>query len=356
MVEIHKYFAGSNSGLGFYSFFDQIIGPEAKRIYLLKGGPGTGKSYFMKKIAKALEEEGVGQELFYCSSDPGSLDAVTFPELGVALMDATAPHVREPEWPGCRDEILNLGLFWSSSALELKREEIIKRGLAKRLHFDNAFRYFAAALALEQTIEHRNRGGGQVGPVQSNDLWEDLHAKAKSIPGIPGQRRHLFASALTPEGYVSQIQNLAGKYSKRQILVGPRGSGQAAYLEQVADQAQVLGFSALLFHDPLNPKNYLHLFLPELDFAALTSTSYESLAELGGTILQWDPGMSSERLNNRDEQLLQELVAMGIDELQEARAGHGEIEEYYSQTMDFQGLTNYRQEILAEILSYKKRS
>ena len=52
---------------------------------------------------------------------PGALDAVSFPELGIAMLDATHPHVMEPQWPGCRDQILSLGSFWSSDVLEAKR-------------------------------------------------------------------------------------------------------------------------------------------------------------------------------------------------------------------------------------------
>ena len=92
MAKTRHFFAGSNSGKGFYSLFDNIMGPEAKRIYLLKGGPGTGKSSFMRFIADAVGELGHEQERFFCSSDPQALDAVAFPALGIALVDATAPH------------------------------------------------------------------------------------------------------------------------------------------------------------------------------------------------------------------------------------------------------------------------
>ena len=45
---VRKFFAGSNTPLGFYSFFDQIIDlMQAHRFFILKGGPGTGKSTLM---------------------------------------------------------------------------------------------------------------------------------------------------------------------------------------------------------------------------------------------------------------------------------------------------------------------
>ena len=40
-----RYFLGANSPNGFYSLYDQLIDLEsAQAVYLLKGGPGCGKS------------------------------------------------------------------------------------------------------------------------------------------------------------------------------------------------------------------------------------------------------------------------------------------------------------------------
>ena len=49
--KIRKMFPGGNTANGFYSFFDYIIPQDVNRIFCLKGGPGVGKSSFMKKIS-----------------------------------------------------------------------------------------------------------------------------------------------------------------------------------------------------------------------------------------------------------------------------------------------------------------
>ena len=67
---IRHFFAGGNTGEGFSSFYDQIMGPDANRLYLLKGGPGTGKSTFMREIGHVMLEHGFELEYFHCSSDP----------------------------------------------------------------------------------------------------------------------------------------------------------------------------------------------------------------------------------------------------------------------------------------------
>ena len=113
-----RLFAGANSGGGFQSFYETILSDsEIKRIYILKGGPGTGKSSFMRDAASLAASRGLSVESYFCSSDPSSLDAVV---LGgkYAILDGTAPHTVEASAPGAREEIINLGAFWNSDKLE----------------------------------------------------------------------------------------------------------------------------------------------------------------------------------------------------------------------------------------------
>lgn len=86
-----RFFLGANSGEGFFSLYPQLCREEARRIFVIKSGPGSGKSTAMRTLAKAL---GDAQEEILCSSDPASLDGVVFPDL--ALLDGTAPHGTAP--------------------------------------------------------------------------------------------------------------------------------------------------------------------------------------------------------------------------------------------------------------------
>ena len=47
----HKYFAASNSAQGFKNYYPEVFA-RADHLYIIKGGPGTGKSSFMKKYAR----------------------------------------------------------------------------------------------------------------------------------------------------------------------------------------------------------------------------------------------------------------------------------------------------------------
>ena len=92
-----QYFLGANSPVGFYSLYSELLSPEtANAIYILKGGPGCGKSTLMRRVAQQAVQAGETVEYILCSGDPDSLDGVVLPRLGAALVDGTAPHGTAP--------------------------------------------------------------------------------------------------------------------------------------------------------------------------------------------------------------------------------------------------------------------
>ena len=88
-----QYFLGANSPSGFYSLYHELLPAEqARSIYILKGGPGCGKSTLMRRVAALAEEAGETVEYILCSGDPDSLDAIVLPQKQIALVDGTAPQ------------------------------------------------------------------------------------------------------------------------------------------------------------------------------------------------------------------------------------------------------------------------
>ena len=126
METLKKYFLASNSTEGFVSYFDTSYNPfDGWKSYIIKGGPGTGKSSFMKRLVNEAIKRGYDPEICPCSSDPDSLDAVVIPKLKMVVMDGTAPHTVDPKYPGAVENILNFGEFWDSNLLGSKIDEII---------------------------------------------------------------------------------------------------------------------------------------------------------------------------------------------------------------------------------------
>ena len=88
-----RFFLGANCPDGFISRFDHLYDPENGWFaYILKGGPGTGKSTLMRRAAEHALGQGVQVEMIHCSSDPDGLDAVIFPDYKACIVDGTAPQ------------------------------------------------------------------------------------------------------------------------------------------------------------------------------------------------------------------------------------------------------------------------
>ena len=125
--KVISYFAAANGYSGFRSYFEYVFNRNKHtRLFILKGGPGTGKSTLMKGIAEEFKSISDRTELVYCSSDKSSLDGVIIYKngLSVALLDGTAPHEEDAKIPGAVDEIINLGGFWNTDILRNSVDDI----------------------------------------------------------------------------------------------------------------------------------------------------------------------------------------------------------------------------------------
>ena len=139
-------FPGSNTPSGFHSYYTNIISQEnANKIFIIKGGPGTGKSSFMKKIASYFAQKQIAVEYHHCSGDPNSLDGVVIVPAKVAIIDGTFPHTMDPQTPGAVDEIINFAPFWDEAAIRANKSAIVETNNQRKYLFSKAYLYLGAA-------------------------------------------------------------------------------------------------------------------------------------------------------------------------------------------------------------------
>lgn len=150
----HRYFAASNSAEGFKNYYPEVFS-RADFVYIIKGGPGTGKSSLMKRLARCAEERGELCEYYFCSSDPSSLDGVLiFGQNGVVgILDGTSPHISEPKFPGACEQIINLGECWDVGILRKQKNEIIALCERKSAEYKNAYTYLRSVGNLRAVSE-----------------------------------------------------------------------------------------------------------------------------------------------------------------------------------------------------------
>ena len=190
-----KFFAASNTEAGFVSYFAENFRRRADRCYIIKGGPGTGKSRLMREMGEAWENAGAEVEYYYCSSDPLSLDGLyvnCFGE-GIAVMDGTAPHSEDIVNAGVVDNIIDLGRFWDAKILRERIKEISAFGEEKKRAYAAAYRALAAygsstraADALAESCADKQAIGEEAAKIALNLKKERLLPSPTSAIGMRG--------------------------------------------------------------------------------------------------------------------------------------------------------------------------
>lgn len=357
--KIRHMFPGGNTPQGFFSYYDYVIPTDATRIFLLKGGPGVGKSTFMKKIGQTLVEHGYTIEHHHCSSDPNSLDGLVIPTLGVALIDGTSPHIVDPKHPGCVDEILNLGEYWNESKMINNKNEILSytKEISKR--FQRAYRILKAAKAVYDDWEAANceAMNYNLANQKAANLGEAIFSSITTI-GY-GKNRRLFASAITPIGPVNYIDSISAGLAKRYIITGLPGTGKATLLTKIADTAIAKGLAIETFYCPLDPLKLEHILIPDLNTALITSTPphNQNLTTATEVIdmndcLDTDIIFRLEPVTDYDRSTFWELFGKAGSYIHEAKKLHDELETYYIPNINFSGVDALRTKTLARIVGY----
>lgn len=356
MSIIKNYFPGGNTPDGFHSFY-QYLPFHADRIYILKGGPGTGKSTFMKKIASKASEMNYETELHWCSSDNNSLDGIVIPSLKIAFFDGTSPHINDPSFPGVVDEIINMGQYWSKSILQNNRSDILHLTKLVGHRFSQAYSYLNAARTIYlhwKTYYQRSQDREKYHKIVYtliNDAVEKREVKT-------GQVRHLFGSAITPGGPVNYLENLSENINKRIIIKGNPGTGKSNLIKAFCNEVEKYGFFILYLHCPLEPEQLDGAIIPELDLALLVGTPPHNLEavrkkdrtiNLGETIdLEHIKKYNGEILDA--EKLYEDMMKRVYYFLRSAREYHDELEQYYVKALDFEKIDQLREKIIKEIL------
>ena len=261
------YFAASNSAFGFQSYYSACFDTaRIGRLYAIKGGPGTGKSRFLREVAQKGAACGWHSEHIYCSSDPDSLDGVilTKPgEEGIALLDATAPHVYEPNRPGYREEIINLGSFWNGELLRAKGAEIAGHSRRKQDFYRMAYRYLAAYGEMTATRDELTA------PYMRTQAMRAF--AEKWMRPIPEENEFEEQIALSRSMGMRGMVTLDTYYAKAKTayyVEDCRGSA-AVFLRMLYDIAKQKKLAVRVSHDPFLPDRIDGLLLKNSGIAFL---------------------------------------------------------------------------------------
>ena len=374
------FFVGANSGGGFRNLFPEIMDPETDRDFLiLKGGPGVGKSTFLKAVGQAAEAAGLDVEYLWCSGDPDSLDGVRVPALGYGAADGTSPHVLEPRYPAAADRYVDLGRFYDVDALKSEAAAVREHTKAYQSAYVRAYRALNAARQVEldafaRAVPDRERMERRLRGL----LLRELRRRGPET----GRTTRRFLGSVTWKGNLwrfDSVEVLCPRVYAFEDTFGFAGT----MLERLHDAAASRGWDSIVCLSPEDPSRMEHLLIPGLGAAFITSRpgmEYGS-TENGSTENSTESGPErnpsdaqrtvrkpfrrirldalaeiSERPRLKLETRMVSLLrAEGVQALREAHEAHDRLEAVYNPHVDFDGVRALAKREAERMLSYRER-
>lgn len=340
-----SYFAAANGYDGFRSYFTKVFAPEEyEAIYILKGGPGTGKSSYMKRLIQDFGNACDRYEAIYCSSDPKSLDGVILEnkEHKIAVLDGTAPHATDPVYPGVVEEIVNLGDCWNRDLLKENTKNIKKHTLAKKRAYETAYQYLSIAGEFECIC---------------SDMISEIYnhvSMAEYIDAIPsGQQKHKkrvrLISSFGKSGFFA-LDTLSNEAKAIHSVVGIYGS-EYIYMSDLKGTLDNAGISYTLFPSALSRDKYDAILLNSNSEAYVVGnipSHQNDIIDTSRFLDQKDLNAEKTRLELawREREI---MLWNGAEEFKKASDAHFELEKYYTSAMDFSKIDTLYNECKSKI-------
>ena len=340
---VTNFFLGANSSAGFRSLYQGFIDPERNfDIMVLKGGPGVGKSSFMKYIGSRAEEAGEDVEYIWCSGDPDSLDAVRLPRVGIIAVDGTSPHVVEPQYPAAVDRYVNLGQFYCVEECKRRREAILRHTADYKAAYVRAYRALQASGEVADTLREVLTAGYD---------REKLERRAAGIiarelgrrGGGAGRTERRYLGGPTHKGLMWRFDTVDALADRVYALLDSGGIG-CHLMAAVEKAAAERGYDTVACLDPDRPERIQHLILPELRLAFVTSAPGMEYPGTPYRRVHMDALLDQRHLRQNKarcrfyRRMHGLLLEEGVEGLRVAKAVHDELEKTYNSAVDFSGV------------------
>lgn len=346
-------FAASNSCEGFKNYYGDIFtDTRVDRLYIIKGGPGTGKSHFMKVVARRARERGYAVTEYLCSSDPVSLDGLLLSREGsptVGLLDGTPPHAREPVLPGARDEIINLGAFWDPRTLMGQKVTVTALGKGKSTAYANAHAALSAAGRMDAIAD------SLTDHCVNHDRLKALAARllrdqptGDSFSATPALRRAVsMAGKHTLHSFEAAARRML-------ILDESYGMGYRLTAAMLAVSA-TRGHEVLVSHHPVYPHKADGLFYPDTGLCVLVGDTAptDSIPARTLSLRRYTDPEALRAVRGelrRTLTLREQLTDTALRHLASAATYHFELERVYAAAMDFRAKEGYTEEFCGKLL------
>lgn len=265
---VRHYFAEGITTRGYISLLPNMM-PGWQRVYVLLGGPGTGKSTLIKVVGLELLDRGYDVDFFRAVRDPESMAGFIVPQTGLAMLDAMKVSPLRWRAPGIVEKFIDFSVFCDSSKLEQRQPDILR--IEKTLQelqstLDEELMAELGALIANRSPKH---------PAEEDLTWIMRNAAHLRIKKERAGPWHLaenalrllqksvimpyFLHGLTGEGWL----NLAPYFLTDFDQIRLEGEETLDALDWVLREAQQLGQVMEIILHPLNPDEVIGIVFPD---------------------------------------------------------------------------------------------
>lgn len=354
MQNLH-FFLGANSAGGFYSLYDGLLGGRFDDLMILKGGPGCGKSTFMRRLAAAEEARGGRVVYIHCSGDPASLDGAVFPDRGAAVVDGTPPHALEPTYALACERCVDLTRCCDAAAAKSCRAEIVSLSDAYRAHYRDAYRALRAANGVageRRALLRSHLDGEKLFHRVESILFRALRGTGEGS----GRAERVFLGGVTHLGDVCRFDTVDALCPRVYALCDDAGLASQS-LARLGEAVCSRGLDILLCPNPDRPEETQHLLIPALGLAFVTANARIPYPGRAHRRLHPD-AMAAGQLSRGEKARLRflarvekELRGEAVVSLARAKAAHDELESAYRPCVDFSAVSALADEEAARMAS-----
>ena len=342
-------FISANTEHGFFSLYENVFqNQDFNKIFVILGGPGTGKSTLMRKLAEKAKEKEIDVKELLCSSDADSLDGVILSKNGkrVGVLDGTPPHARIVTAPGTTEEIWHLGAFWDTKILQSALGEIKAAEEKKKCAYKEAYAFLSAA-----GICHEIGKRHLLTRLDTEKMRAQIMHKIKKAKGNGESTKCLFR-AFSMKGEVL-LRETQTDYENVVLLSGKKQSAEIylSIMKEVLEQNKV---ASTIFLSPLSEESIDAIYLDE----AKTLYSWEGFfgGEKAKKKLHLSRFLIPEKTvdhallhaSDKQEKMLKRLA---LSSLLHAAEAHFSLEDIYRSAVDFDALDRKGEEWVRDALS-----
>lgn len=350
------FFLGASGPNGFQGYFAQLAQQPSMRMYLIKAGPGCGKSSLMKRIGQTMQ----AQEYLHCSSDPDSLDGIVFHHPPMAMVDATAPHTLEPDYPGSSQQVVDLHHTLDNEYLSQHRPQVEALFAQNQLEQKQAAEYLSCAYKLLAASRKL------ILPlIDQSKLYTYLrrlafHTLGRTSTGKEPVEQIRLLSAVTPKGHLCYYHTIPALSQRQIVFHDETGAVAGCILAQLRKAALELGYSIISCPCPLDPERLEHLFIPQLGLAFLTSNSWHPMHFDGQKNIHCQrfltqPATLYKKKIRLHRKLSLQLVEQASMAQRKAKQTHDLLEEFYRTAADFKQVDDLGDALIDTMKAYAKQ-